>query len=91
MRYTSVGKRTATYSFTGRAVAFITTISGSRGVVRIKVDGVQVARIDLGKSPTAYRRVVWTKTYTSVHAHKVQVVVVGGYGRVDIDAFAVLK
>jgi len=90
VRYTSIGKRSATYSFTGRAVGFVTTLSGSRGVVRIKVDGVQVARIDLGK-PTAYRRLVWTRTFSSVHAHKVQVVVVGGYGRVDIDAFAVLK
>jgi subtilisin family serine protease len=90
VRYTSVGKRSATYSFSGRAVAFVTTLSGTRGVVRIKVDGVQVARIDLGK-PTAYRRLVWTRTFSSVHSHKVQVVVVGGYGRVDVDAFAVLK
>ena len=89
-RDTSVGKRSATYSFTGRAVAFVTTLSGTRGVVRIKVDGVQVARIDLGK-PTAYRRLVWSRTFSSVHSHKVQVVVVGGYGRVDVDAFAVLK
>jgi hypothetical protein len=91
VRYTSTGKRSATYSFTGRAVAFITTISGSRGEVRIKVDGVQVARIDLGKTPTAYRRLAWATKFSSVHAHKVQIVVIGGYGRVDIDAFAVLK
>jgi len=91
VRYTIVGKRSATYSFTGRAVAFVTTLSGSRGVVRIKVDGVQVARVDLGKTPTAYRRLAWSKAFSSVHGHKVQVVVVGGYGRVDVDAFAVLK
>jgi len=91
VRYTNVGKRSATYSFTGRAVAFITTISGSRGEVRIKLDGVQVARIDLGKTPTAFRRLAWATKFTSVHAHKIQIVVIGGYGRVDIDAFAVLK
>jgi len=26
-----------------------------------------------------------------VQTHKIQVVVVGGYGRVDVDAFAVLR
>ena len=91
VRYTGVGKRSATYSFTGRAVGFVTTLASSRGVVKIKVDGVQVARIDLGSSPTAFRRLVWSRTFSTVKAHKVQVVVVGGYGRVDVDAFVVLK
>jgi hypothetical protein len=52
---------------------------------------VQVARIDLGKTPTAYRYVAWSKTFSASKAHKLQVVVVGGYGRVDVDAFAVLR
>jgi subtilisin family serine protease len=90
-RYTSVGKRSATYSFSARAVAFVTTLAPSRGVAKIWLDGVLVARIDLGRSPTAFRRIVWTRTFTSVGTHKVKVSVVGGYGRVDVDAFAVLR
>ena len=90
VRYTSTGGRTATYSFTGRAVGLVTTLALSRGKVKIKLDGVLVATIDLGK-PLAYRRLVWSKTFAAVKAHKVQIIVVGGYGRVDLDAFAVLK
>jgi subtilisin family serine protease len=90
VRYTSTGGRSATYSFTGRAVALVTTLALSRGKVKIKLDGVLVATMDLGK-PLAYRRLVWSKTFAAVKAHKVQIVVVGGYGRVDLDAFAVLK
>jgi hypothetical protein len=71
-------------------VGFVTTLALSRGKVKIKLDGVLVATIDVGK-PLAYRRLIWSKTFAAVKAHKVQVIVVGGYGRVDLDAFAVLK
>jgi subtilisin family serine protease len=91
VRNTSVGGRSATYSFTGRGVAFVTTRSATRGVVKIKLDGVQVARIDLGTSPNKFRHIVWSRVFSTVKAHKVQVIVVGTYGRVDLDAFAVLK
>jgi hypothetical protein len=91
VRYTSVGKRYATYTISARSIGFVTTLAASRGVVKIFLDGAQVARIDLGKTPTAFRRIVWSKTFSSAGAHKVKVVVVGGYGRVDLDAFAVLR
>jgi len=90
-RYTSVAKRSATYSFTGRSIGFVTTLAGNRGVVYIKLDGANVAKIDLGTNPTTYRRIVWSRSFSTLKAHKVQVVVVGTYGRVDVDAFAVLK
>ncbi len=91
VRKSSVGKRSATYSFTGRGVAFVTTLAPSRGVVKIRLDGVLVARINLGASSTAFRQVVWSRLFSSAKPHKVKVTVVGGYGRVDLDAFAVLK
>jgi thermitase len=91
VRRTDVAKRSATYAFTGRGVAFVTTLAPTRGVVKIKLDGVLVARIDLGTSSTAYRRIVWSRTFSSAQAHKVKISVVGSYGRVDLDAFAVLK
>jgi subtilisin family serine protease len=91
VRRTDVAKRSATYAFTGRGVAFVTTLSSTRGVVKIKLDGTLVARINLGTSSTAYRRIVWSRTFSSVQAHKVKVFVVGDHGRVDVDAFAVLK
>jgi subtilisin family serine protease len=91
VRRTDVAKRSATYAFTGRGVAFVTTLSATRGVVKLKLDGNLVARINLGTSSTAYRRIVWSRVFSSAQAHKLKVIVVGDHGRVDLDAFAVLK
>ncbi len=90
-RHTSVAKRSATYSFTGRSIGFVTTLASNRGVVYIKLDGATVAKIDLGTAATTYRRIVWSRTFSAVKAHRLQIIVVGTYGRVDVDAFAVLK
>jgi subtilisin family serine protease len=91
VRYTSTGKRSATYKFTGRAVGLITTMAPNRGVVKIKVDGDLVATVDMSWPALLYRQVIWSRKYTSAGTHTVKVIVVGGQGRVDIDAFAVLK
>jgi subtilisin family serine protease len=91
VRYTSTGKRSATFKFTGRAVGLITTMTPNRGVVKIKLDGDLVAIVDMSWPQTLYRQVIWSRKFASANAHTVKVIVVGGQGRVDIDAFAVLK
>ena len=91
VRYTSTGKRSATYKFTGRAVGLITTMTPSRGIVKVKLDGDLVAVVDMSWPETLYRQVIWSKKFSSVKTHTVKFIVVGGEGRVDIDAFAVLK
>ena len=91
VRYTSTGKRSATYRFTGRAVGFITTMAPNRGIVKVMLDGVQVARVDMRWPVTLYRQVIWSKRFSSSKSHTLKVIVVGGKGRVDVDAFAVLK
>ena len=63
----------------------------NRGVVKIKLDGDLVAIVDMWWPQTLYRQVIWSKKFASVKTHVVKVIVVGGHGRVDIDAFAVLK
>jgi hypothetical protein len=91
VRYTSTGKRSATYKFTGRAVGLITTMAPNRGVAKIKLDGDLVAIVDMSWPQALYRQVIWSKKFSSAKAHTVKVIVVGGQGRVDVDAFAVLK
>jgi subtilisin family serine protease len=91
VRYTSTGKRSATYTFTGRAIGLITTMAPSRGVAKIKVDGDLVARVDMWWPKALYRQVIWSRKFSNASTHTVKVIVVGGTGRVDIDAFAVLR
>jgi hypothetical protein len=78
-------------SFTGRAVAFVSTKALNRGKAEIWVDGVKVATIDLRSSSTKYRQVVWQKAWPTSGAHTVQVKVLGTAGRPRVDADAFLR
>jgi hypothetical protein len=84
--------RTATFTFTGRSIAFITTRAATRGQVRIFLDGTLQTTLDLGGT-TTFRSVAWQRTFTTSAARTVQIQVVGTVGRprVDLDAFAVMS
>jgi hypothetical protein len=91
-RRSSTYKASATYAFTGRAVAFVTTRAASRGKVRIYVDGVSKGIHDL-RGSTTHRWVPWTTSWATSGRHTVRIVVLAtpGRPRVDVDAFVVLK
>jgi len=91
-KYATKAGTSATYSFTGRSVALVSTLSYNRGKARVYVDGSLAATIDLYSATDTFRRIVWSKAWSSSATHKVKVVVVGTAGRprVDIDAFAIL-
>jgi hypothetical protein len=82
----------ATYTFTGRSISLVSTMTKTRGKARIYIDGKLQTDVDLRSATTAYRRVVYTKTFTSSARHTIKVVVLATSGRpsVDIDAFVVV-
>ena len=88
-RYATAAGATFTYSFTGRAVGFVTTKATNRGKAEVWVDGVKVAVLDLRASTTQYRQLVWQRAWTTSAAHVVRIKVLGTAGRprVDADAF----
>jgi hypothetical protein len=83
----------ATYTFTGRGVALVTTRAPSRGRVKVYMDGVYTATVDLYRATTQYRVLAWARTWASTRTHTLRLVVVGTAGRprVDLDAIAVLR
>jgi hypothetical protein len=83
----------ATYTFTGRTIALVSTLGSTRGKARIYVNGVSVGTIDLRASATGYRVVAWQKTWPTSAKRVVKVVVLGTAGRprVDVDAFVVIR
>jgi hypothetical protein len=93
VRSTSTAGRWASYTFTGRSIALVTTRGVTRGKVRIYVDGVLQATVDTYRSATQYRSIVWRKAYPSTVTKTIRVVVLGtgGRPRVDLDAFVVLR
>jgi hypothetical protein len=90
-KFATTAGRTATFTFTGRSIAFVTTRASNRGQVRIFLDGTLQTTLDLGGA-TTFRSVAWQRTFTNsaVHTVKLEVVGTAGRPRIDLDAFAVV-
>jgi hypothetical protein len=90
------GKAGATVktTFTGHAIAWVSTTGPSMGQARVYVDGgaLPVATVDLHRSSRSARQVVWSMAFANGGKHTVEIRVVGTSGRpsVDLDAFLVL-
>jgi len=91
-RATAAGAR-ATFTFTGRAVAFVSTRAARRGQVKVYLDGTYITTIDLYAPSYTPRSVVFSRTWSSRGTHTIRLVVVGTAGRprIDVDAFGVLR
>jgi beta-lactam-binding protein with PASTA domain len=85
----------ATFTFTGRTVAWAATKANSRGRAQVFIDGVSAGTIDLYQSATtaAVRRVVFQRSFPTVGTHTIEIRVLGTKTtastgtRVDVDAF----
>ena len=93
VRRSSTNGASATFTFTGRAIALVTTRAVTRGKVKVYVDGVFVTHVDPTASPTMYRGIAWQMTWSSSRTRTVKLVVEGTVGRprFDLDGFAVLR
>jgi hypothetical protein len=93
VRYATTAGASLSYTFIGHAIAFVTTKAANRGQVKVYLDGHYVTTLDLRAASTAYRQVVWSRTYGASGTHTIKLVVVGTSGRprVDLDAFLVLR
>jgi hypothetical protein len=76
-----------------RAVAVVARKHASNGQAKVYVDGTYVQTINLYRSSTQSRTVVFNKSWPTNAVHTVKLVVVGtaGHPGVDIDAFAILR
>ncbi len=89
--FASTAGRTATLSFTGFQVAWMSTEGSTRGSATVKLDSGTAATISTHASSTKTAQIVDVVGAAS-GAHKLVVKVLGtaGHPRVDIDAFVVL-
>jgi len=94
VRKGSTPNRTATFTFSGTSVAFVSTLSPGRGIVRLRVDAGEWQTVDLYSVVTSKKRVVWA-TALSAGSHTLQVAAAGSRNaastanRIDVDAFLV--
>jgi hypothetical protein len=90
VRYTpTLGKKVAFHS-SFYDIALVMTKTASSGSADIYIDDVLSTRISLRASKTTYRQLVYTKHFATLGAHTIEIRPVGN-GRVDIDAFAVMR
>ena len=80
------------YTFTGRAIALVSTVGPAHGAVKIYLDGKYVTTVDTGATTSADRHVVWSHAWSASGSHTLKLVVVRtpGRPRVDVDAVLVL-
>jgi FlgD Ig-like domain len=92
-RSSSATGATVTYAFSGRAVAWVTTLRPDAGEVEVWVDGLLVKTVDTRADATRYRQVVYSKYWSSYGAHTIKLVVVGTADRplATLDAFEVVR
>ncbi|HEY3336335.1 MAG TPA: hypothetical protein VGK16_13970, partial [Candidatus Limnocylindrales bacterium] len=92
-RTASRAGRSVTYTLSGRSAAWVSAMGPTRGSAKVYLDGSFVANVSLYATTTAYRRVVWTRSWAAAGSHTVRIVVSGtsGHPRVDMDAVIVAR
>jgi len=88
--YSATAGAHARMGFTGRGIALVAPYGTSRGSAKIYIDGVYRSTISLHSSVNRNRGVAWSLTFPTVNAHLIEIRVVGN-GRVDVDAFVILR
>jgi subtilisin family serine protease len=82
---------TVTFTTSARAIAVVGRRGPLNGEAKVYVDGVYKSTIDLHRSSYQSKVLVFNTSWNTTATHSVKLVVVGGTGRVDIDAFAFLR
>jgi hypothetical protein len=91
-RSTTAKSATATFAFTGRAVAWAARTGSGFGKAKVYLDGKLLATVDLGGA-NAWRRVVfaWSGATSAVHKLRIVNLATAGRPRISVDAFVVLR
>ncbi|MFA1546885.1 N-acetylmuramoyl-L-alanine amidase [Actinomadura chokoriensis] len=83
----------ASWTFTGRTAGLIFKRATNLGAVLVYVDGAKIGTLDTRSSSTAYRQLLWTRTWSTSGKHTIKIVVAGTSGRptVGIDGLVYLR
>jgi len=90
-KYASGAGAKATYTFTGRAVAWISVLGPTRGKAAIYINGAYVTTVDLYAPSAKFQVVAWSGKWSTSATRTLEVRVLGTMARprIDIDGFTV--
>jgi len=91
-RMANKGGSSMTFTFSGRAVGLVAPKSSSRGGVKVYVDGTYRTTINLYRTKSLARVIVYATSWATAGKHSLRLVVAGtpGHSRVDVDGFIVI-
>ena len=92
-RWAKAAAASATFSFNGEGVAWVSSKGRTRGGAQVLIDGVLMKTVSLFASRKTARQVVFRMAWPTMGLHTIQIVVVGtvGHPRVDVDTFVLAK
>ncbi len=90
-RWSSSAQARATFTFTGRAVAWVTSTGTKHGRVNVYVDGVLRGEVDLRHDFKQWMRVLFSTSWGTRGTHTIQLRSSSPGLRIDVDAFVVYK
>jgi hypothetical protein len=90
-RSSSTKGSTASYTFTGKSIAWVGLKAATRGKAYVYINGVLKATVNLYSATTLRQRIVWSAYYTTSATRTITIKVLGTSGRprVDVDGFIV--
>jgi hypothetical protein len=88
-KYSTKAGASASFKTSGRSFAFVTTKASNRGKAKVYVDGVLKTTLTLKSTAAKYGNLAYVINFAVSGTHTIKVVVVSG--RVDVDAFVVLR
>lgn len=94
-RFATAAGSSASISFDGTSVAWVTGKGPQRGRARVYLDGISIATIDLYAPTNRSRQIVFARNGLTSGSHTLRIVALGNGAssgtRVDLDAIIVLK
>jgi hypothetical protein len=93
VKRTTAAGASVSYSFSGRAVAWVTTLRPDAGAVQVWIDGALAATVDTQADAVTARQVVFSRTWSGYGSHTIRLVnlATAGQPRADLDAFEVIR
>jgi hypothetical protein len=90
-QYSTQANASATFTFTGNLIQFVSEQSSDRGSFKVYIDGTLQATVSNYSTTTHNAVVVWQESLATSGQHTLEIVNVGtsGHSRVDVDAFIV--
>jgi hypothetical protein len=77
-------------TFSGRGIALVAPLGPTRGSATVYIDGVSRLKVSFRAAAGKSRVVMYSTTFTTLGTHTIEVRLAGN-GRVDIDAFVILR